>query len=435
MLNKYAVFLVLVLFIIHQACPHESEDAEVFKSTNQVQQEFGEAKPVRYLLYDVNPGEGFNLRRDVYMRVANLVKFLNEVEPWVLVLPPWGRLYHWKSHDLDQIKIKWSTFFDLASLREHIPVMEFEDYLAVMGEEVIDEVYYLQRYKEGWKDGKWEQKMDLRECIDQVPYHQDEDGKWRGWFFGYENVYAKKFLCLSVQSEASYMRPFLTKNVTSRSVMLPRAESLIHGQYSEFSSMYWIARRSMVFAKHLRDIGDKFREEFLDSTDVGDKTVLDDWVKMKKHHGEALGGPYISVHLRRKDYLYAHKEQVPALKFAAKQIKELLKKYKLTKVFIASDCDDEEFETLKGFFKKAEIYRYKPTQEIRSKYKDGGVAIIDQWIAAHGRHFVGSYVSTFSFRIQEEREILGFDPETTFNRLCSETEKECEQPSKWKIIY
>lgn len=86
----------------------------------------------RYLLYDVNPGEGFNLRRDVYMRVANLVKELNKEEPWVLVLPPWGRLYHWKSPDLEQIKIPWSTFFDLPSLREHVPVIEFEEYLKCM---------------------------------------------------------------------------------------------------------------------------------------------------------------------------------------------------------------------------------------------------------------------------------------------------------------
>ena len=37
----------------------------------------------------------------------------------------------------------------------------------------------------------------------------------------------------------------------------------------------------MVFAKHLRDLGDTFRKEFLDSTDEADKTVLDDWTKMK----------------------------------------------------------------------------------------------------------------------------------------------------------
>lgn len=51
------------------------------------------------------------------------------------------------------------------------------------------------------------------------------------------------------------------------------------------------------------------------------------------------------------------------------------------------------------------------------------------------RHFIGTFVSTFSFRIHEEREIMGFEPETTFNRLCAKKEKDCEQPSKWKIVY
>ena len=83
----------------------------------------------RYLLYDVNPGEGFNLRRDVYMRVANLVRNLNKDAPWVLVLPPWGRLYHWKSRHLNQISIPWSLFFDLPSLRRFVPVIEFEEFL------------------------------------------------------------------------------------------------------------------------------------------------------------------------------------------------------------------------------------------------------------------------------------------------------------------
>lgn len=32
----------------------------------------------KYLIYDVNPGEGFNLRRDVYMRIANTVRQLRE---------------------------------------------------------------------------------------------------------------------------------------------------------------------------------------------------------------------------------------------------------------------------------------------------------------------------------------------------------------------
>ncbi len=76
----------------------------------------------------MNPGEGFNLRRDVYMRVANLVKKLNEDEVWTLVLPPWGPLYHWKS-PLEQANVPWVTFFDLHSLSRHVPVIEFDQYL------------------------------------------------------------------------------------------------------------------------------------------------------------------------------------------------------------------------------------------------------------------------------------------------------------------
>ncbi|MBN3273322.1 OFUT2 fucosyltransferase, partial [Polyodon spathula] len=52
-------------------------------------------------------------------------------------------------------------------------------------------------------------------------------------------------------------------------------------------------------------------------------------------------------------------------------------------------------------------------------------------------YFIGTSVSTFSFRIYEEREILGFDPKTTYSRFCGEKQKETdlEQPTHWKIEY
>lgn len=40
-------------------------------------------------------------------------------------------------------------------------------YFSVTESRQIDEVYYLQGYKEGWTDGKWEEKMDERDCIEQ----------------------------------------------------------------------------------------------------------------------------------------------------------------------------------------------------------------------------------------------------------------------------
>ena len=53
---------------------------------------------------------------------------MNEVEPWILVLPPWGRRYHWRSH-INQEKLPWSTFFDIKSLNRYVPVIEFEEFL------------------------------------------------------------------------------------------------------------------------------------------------------------------------------------------------------------------------------------------------------------------------------------------------------------------
>ena len=56
--------------------------------------------------------------------------------------------------------------------------MELEEYLKQEGS-VIDAVYYLQNYAEGWKDGHFEEKYDFRDCIDHNDhnprYYQDSD--------------------------------------------------------------------------------------------------------------------------------------------------------------------------------------------------------------------------------------------------------------------
>ncbi|KAL2805498.1 GDP-fucose protein O-fucosyltransferase 2 isoform C precursor, partial [Daubentonia madagascariensis] len=219
-----------------------------------------------YLLYDVNPPEGFNLRRDVYIRVASLLKTLLKTEEWVLVLPPWGRLYHWQSPDIHQVRIPWSEFFDLPSLNKNIPVIEYEQFIAESGGPFIDQVYVLQSYAEGWKEGAWEEKIDERPCIDQLLYSQDKHEYYRGWFWGYEETRGLNVSCLSVQGSASIIAPVLLKNTSAR-------------------------------------------------------------------------------------------------------------------------------------------------------------------------FFIGTSVSTFSFRIHEEREILGLDPKTTYNRFCGDQERVCEQPTHWKIAY
>lgn len=104
-----------------------------------VAQQVGEHR--RYFLFDVNMGEGFNLRRDVYMRAAQLVKELRKTdESWVMVLPPFRHLYHWQSPGVYQDHVAWSKFFSVDTMNTYIPVIEFSRYLSETRGSSVDQV-------------------------------------------------------------------------------------------------------------------------------------------------------------------------------------------------------------------------------------------------------------------------------------------------------
>nr|XP_031528025.1 GDP-fucose protein O-fucosyltransferase 2-like isoform X3 [Vicugna pacos] len=83
-----------------------------------------------YLLCDFNPPEGFSLRRNVCIHIALLLKTLLEMEEPVLVLSPWGHLYHWQNPNINQVWIPWSDSFDLPSLNRNNPDIEYEQFIA-----------------------------------------------------------------------------------------------------------------------------------------------------------------------------------------------------------------------------------------------------------------------------------------------------------------
>ncbi|XP_025768818.1 GDP-fucose protein O-fucosyltransferase 2-like [Puma concolor] len=214
--------------------------------------------------------------------------------------------------------------------------------------------------------------------------------------------------------------------VTARSVMLDRAENLLHDHYG--GKEYWDTRRSMVFAKHLRAVGDEFRSKYLNSTDEADRIPFEeDWTKMKVKLGSSLGGPYLAVHLRRKDFIWGHREDVPSLDGAVKKIRSLMKTHQLDKVFVATDAVRKGPAPLDSVTPSITRVTEEHTQGLR-KGRAGSVSLPE-------RFFIGTSVSTFSFRIHEEREILGLDPRTTYNRFCGDLEEACEQPTHWKVAY
>ena len=62
----------------------------------------------------------------------------------------------------------------------------------------------------------------------------------------------------------------------------------------------------------------RYLDDKSDKTDIWDKN----WDEIQTELGDAIGGNYLGVHLRRKDFLYARKEEVPSLSDAISQIKD-----------------------------------------------------------------------------------------------------------------
>lgn len=140
--------------------------------------------------------------------------------------------------------------------------------------------------------------------------------------------------------------------------------------------------------------------------------------------------------MRRADFIYGREAQLPSLRSTANQIKRALVELGLHKVYLSSDCSGSEFHDMKAMLRGVSLYKFKPPWEYHVQLADGGLAIIDQIICSHARWFIGTFESTFTYRIYEEREILGFPTETTFNTLCKRDDLiDCQRNSIWPIRF
>nr|CAI5848335.1 unnamed protein product [Callosobruchus analis] len=341
-----------------------------------------------------------------------------------LVLPPWSSLMHWEYSDTPE-HIPWGHYFDLDSLKRFAPVMEmyqfFDEHPNKYSRVTVDEVYTLQHFEDMFETGNFEDKMQIERC--KKKQHLS--------FFFYNNITTNNHHCLSYHGPATKLA-HLFLNTTASSILINHAEVSLHDYFG--NKVYWQARRSLRYSKELVDIAADFRKDHLDSTDEKDKTLVPENWEDEKPNRRALGGPYVAIHLRRRDFLRSRSKETPSLKSVAEQVSKILKKLNLQTVFVATDGSTKEFEHLSSLLSRYKVTRYIPNEAFRSKYKDGGAAIVDQIICSHARHFIGSHESTFTFRIEERREILGFNEDMTFNVFCSDDGR-CPKPSVWKIVY
>ena len=256
---------------------------------------------MRYVLYDTSRAEGFNLRRDVYIRMAKLTLELGD--NWTLVLPPWGPLPHWQSKDKpNQTRLPWCTFFQIDALQEVVPVIEFETFIDHVATE-IDMVLILNHYPDLFvhqnpqQPTPLEERYELDECR-HIQYYE-EDGQVRGWFFGYsKRISARKLQCALLEGTTKTVAELIRERLLPNQVQtlfIQNAEVMLHSDYGD--AHFWLIRRSMQFDSKLVDIAAHFRKIQLNSDDVRDQTFIgDDWqlerLNKQRKAGYALGGDY-----------------------------------------------------------------------------------------------------------------------------------------------
>lgn len=146
------------------------------------------SSPALFLLYDVNAVEGFNLRRDVYIRMAVFLKSLRRRQRYknsFLVLPPFYQLYHWnlvsnyryRTSDIDDDDIFfWNHFFDLDSMKRYTAVLDMWEYFEILqncfgfksNEAIkIDHTFRLKHFESMFLTGRFEEKFDIQTNCDE----------------------------------------------------------------------------------------------------------------------------------------------------------------------------------------------------------------------------------------------------------------------------
>ena len=134
---------------------------------------------MRYLLYDVKLGEGFNLQEEIFIRAGDLLNALPG--NWTLVLPPWCWLAHWNVNP-QKSQRPWGDFFAVDFMRQKgVPVMEYSTYTTKVRGPGVDHAIYLDHFDVNAVRGKWEAAHEEVPCkeIDDLSggrYFTDESG-------------------------------------------------------------------------------------------------------------------------------------------------------------------------------------------------------------------------------------------------------------------
>ncbi|SBT87747.1 GDP-fucose protein O-fucosyltransferase 2, putative [Plasmodium malariae] len=354
-------------------------------------------KKKKYLLYDVNIGEGFNLQKEILYRMALIVYYLNQGDRknlYYLVLPPWCYLTHWKRKTSDQIK--WSSFFNITIIKNVIPVIEFSDYEVLYGNHVdyiICFKYFVGDFVSS-EEGNTAVSSSSDPTFNILSFEKCSSGGYKykqicnNCEYNYSVIYSGKCTTMKGKNTECYGFPFITSYFAS---------SIVDNLFSSYNDSILIKQGNSLLVPFVNELFEKNMEDIL--------LFNEDLINEGNYYIRDILGTnnYISAHLRYNDFRKIVRYDLPPIHVAVGKLLYIMFINNINKIFISSDEKkqiekvlNKQFNQYKDFF-----YFYDNTY-----LHDGHVAIIDQWICINAKIFVGNIFSRFSMHIKWERHLM-----------------------------
>lgn len=122
---------------------------------------------------------------------------------------------------------------------------------------------------------------------------------------------------IKIEGFDSTLAKLIEKHFTDSPIILvSNAEIILWHHFG--NSVFWSARRSLRYAEHLTDEANRYRENFLNSSDTRDGTELpDDWrseqkfLSQRRSRTSRMGGNYVAIHWRQGDFLLYRPNRIP----------------------------------------------------------------------------------------------------------------------------
>ena len=361
-------------------------------------------KTKHYLMYDVGPGERFNMRKAIVMRPVNTAKALMkklaelsggaDTDSVTLVLPPFKQFG-------DELYERWGRFFDVAAMGAGIGVQvcEQDQYFNSVKAEI--DLVFLPGQKcpaEAMARRGFEQEVfGVATKIGQLFCEGEQEGM--GGTSCTSPALVDK-LAAALEG-ATLERP--------KAVMIPSMESVQPNHESGNAARLLVQQHTRFGAAVV--------------------AAAREWVRTSE-----LGGrKYVAMHLRRGDFMRAHAAHAPSLDDVAKSVRDAASAVGVADFVLATNGSPKEVEELRAKLQegddghKVALHRFGKAYENENvserqydaqsgatgEHSSLQVAAIEQFLTSEGEVFFGTHLSTFSMQIHHERRAAGKDWDAT----------------------